>query len=663
MTNKIPSDISKSHEQYLVRVPTSTGSANCSAAYTTNQWYRTGFRPLGKPTGQLIILHARPHHSMRQQFWPLEESELLDLKIRLRKDPEDFDTQELLWRAQRAGQVTAANLYADAEKIVTPTEKEAALMLELSFRHGHDRDTWIVSTPEKKTWTVGTTFLRPYRFLEHLRGEWFHGVVQAEAEGETDWIVIDLDRHSGLVPVLLHLQRAKELYDLLVQDRYHPMLQVNPKNGSLHIWVPVKTMPYSSARQIIAGWRAKLTWLVGVEIFPDNLHQVILPLRPDKLLICDRLVPRVKRKGFRYNKISKKKKGYTVSAYSCVYVWKWLQKPQVAPWQLWETAIQQASANTPDLEQQIEQGTTSVKKPRKQTPKKLVPTGRGSLGPLKGKWLPLLVDTYINGVRPPDDTIGIIEQGIIRHCMVGKGLSAEETKLVLEDLRSRLPDTSFSDRLEAGGAELDRINEYLLADPLRYLPDPERSKKTWQAVEAYCVKIGFDITEPDTWKLPKPKLKLAQSATLLTLTGQVALAMGCDLKVATALLERVAHHALHKYEIAYSLMKKFLEDVGLAPTNNRAAAVFKLLREAGFLVLRHKYYHDPVSGYRHGNFFVLGAWVTEREEEEDVSILSLSGVVNTPGEAALWVMWVRCRECETAFHKRLEKLWRRKMAA
>ena len=84
--------------------------------------------------------------------------------------------------------------------------------------------------------------------------------------------------------------------------------------------------------------------------FPDNLHQVILPLRPDKVLVCDRLVPKVKRLGYRWNKLTKKKRRYTVSAYSCAYVWKWLQNPQTAPWETWETVAADACANQPDVE-------------------------------------------------------------------------------------------------------------------------------------------------------------------------------------------------------------------------------------------------------------------------------------------------------------------------
>ena len=606
---------------------------------------------------------------MRHQAWPLDEQQLYDLGALLQKNKEAAILSDLYARALAAGQITVANLYASWEKVVEPTEQEAEIMLELGFRHGHDGKTWIVSTPDKKTWTVGTSFKRPFRFMEHLRGDWFHGVVQHKTgHGETDWIVIDLDRHSGVIPTVLFIQRLRELRQLLDEEGRAAMLQVNPKNGSLHLWIPVRSMPYGEARSVIASWRRKLPWLEGVEVFPDNLHQVLLPLRPDKVLVCDRLVPRVKRVGYRYNKVTKKKRRYTRSAYSCAYVWKWLQNPQTAPWETWEAVAADACANQPDVTEAlaVEPGEEPKAKRKARKLKKLTKTGMGSLGPLKGRWLKTLVDTYVNGVRPPDDTIGIIEQGVIRHCMVGKGLTAEETRAVLTSLRQRLPDKSFSDRLLYDEAELDRANEYLLKNPLAYLPDPARSRVTWRKVDAHCAKIGFDIRNPDTWSLPRPKLELAKSATVLALAAAVALHMRCSTETAKCLLERVAHHVLHKNELAYSLMCKFLEEHGIPGTNTRASKVFKLLLGSGFLILRHKYYHDPATGYRHGNFYVLSPLVTKDEEEqkkEEVSTISLPPSFRCHDEEDLELLVVRCQWCEIRFGRRIGQLFQQKLAA
>ncbi len=246
--------------------------------------------------------------------------------------------------------------------------------------------------------------------------------------------------------------------------------------------------------------------------------------------------------------------------------------------------------------------------------------------------------------------------------MVGKGLTAEETRAVLKSLRQRLPDKSFSDRLLYDEAELDRANEYLLKNPLAYLPDPERSRDIWQKVHAYCAKIGFDICNPDTWSLPRPKLELAKSATVLALAAMVALHMRCSLETAKCLLERVAHHVLHKNELAYSLMCKFLEEHGIPGTNSRASKVFSLLRESGFLILRHKYYHDPVSGYRHGNFFVLSPLVTKKKEEE-VSTISLPPSFRCQDDDDLELLCVRCQACDERFGWRIGQLFHQKRAA
>lgn len=641
------------------------------APRTRRQIYRDGCRPVGVPVGQRPYVHAEPHHGMRNQAWPLADEELDELRSLLHEDAGTAVQTDLYLRALRAGQITVANLYASCERIEEPTEKEAEIMLELSFRHGHDYKTWIVSTLAKKTFTVGTSFKRPYKFKEHLRGDWLHGVVQHKAgEGETDWIVIDLDRHSGIIPKVLYLQRLRELRRLLDEEGFPAVLQVNPKNGSLHLWIPFRAMPYGLARNIIASWRQKLPWLEGVEIFPDNLHQVLLPLRPDKVLVCDKLVPRVKRHGYSYNKITQKKRRYTKSAYSCAHVWKWLQDPKSAPWETWEGFVADACANEPDLEvpdQDAGEAATEGEGPRKARKlRKLVRTGQGSLGPLKGRWLQLLVDTYVNGVRPPDNTIGQIEQGVIRHCMVGKGLTAEQTKTVLKKLRGRLPDKSFSDRLVYDEAELDRANEYLLNDPLAYLPDPERSRATWTKVEAYCVEIGFDISEPDTWKLPerrRPRLELPQSARILALTAMIAMKMGCPLEKAKWLLERVAHHVLHKHYLPYSLMCKFLEEHGLPGTNDRASKVFSVMRDSGFLVLRHKYYCDPVSGYRHANYYVLSPVATEGEEEAEVTTISLFPSFHCNADNDLDLLLIRCQRCEEALRRRLARLFDLKRAA
>ncbi len=114
-------------------------------------------------------------------------------------------------------------------------------------------------------------------------------------------------------------------------------------------------------------------------------------------------------------------------------------------------------------------------------------------------------------------------------------------------------------------------------------------------------------------------------------------------------------------------MCKFLEEHGIPGTNTRASKVFKLLRESGFIILRHKYYHDPATGYRHGNFFVLSPLVTKdqgKEKEEEVSTISLPPsffVAGTMTTARL--LLIRCQACDERFGRRFRNLFEQKRAA
>jgi hypothetical protein len=84
-------------------------------------------------------------------------------------------------------------------------------------------------------------------------------------------------------------------------------------------------------------------------------------------------------------------------------------------------------------------------------------------------------------------------------------------------------------------------------------------------------------------------------------------------------------------------------------------------------VLATKYYHDPVTGYRHGNFYVLSPLVTrdqgEKKEEAEVSTISLPPSFFCHDEDDLELLAVRCQRCEIRFGRRLAQLFEQKRAA
>jgi hypothetical protein len=82
--------------------------------------------------------------------------------------------------------------------------------------------------------------------------------------------------------------------------------------------------------------------------------------------------------------------------------------------------------------------------------------------------------------------------------------------------------------------------------------------------------------------------------------------------------------------------------------------------------LQHKYYHDPVAGYAHGNFYVLSPRVTEDEEKkkkEAVSTISLPPSFFCNDDEDLELLDVRCQWCEIRFGKRIGQLFEKKRAA
>src|SRR6516162_1201084 len=84
---------------------------------TARELYRRGRRPIGKPVGKKIYLHAEPHHGMRNQAWPLDTEELHVLRDEFHQDKDAAIESDLYFRAFRAGQITLANLYPTWEKI------------------------------------------------------------------------------------------------------------------------------------------------------------------------------------------------------------------------------------------------------------------------------------------------------------------------------------------------------------------------------------------------------------------------------------------------------------------------------------------------------------------------------------------------------------------
>src|SRR4051812_15901990 len=109
----------------------------------------------------------------------------------------------------------------------------------------------------------------------------------------TRMLVIDLDRHND-VDLARFVERV--LTGLGFLQREYAWLAphvgaINPLNGSCHmvLYFP-RAVPVADARALAAELRRACPAIGGAEIYPDNLSQVICPLRLDKHVVVDRVL-------------------------------------------------------------------------------------------------------------------------------------------------------------------------------------------------------------------------------------------------------------------------------------------------------------------------------------------------------------------------------------
>jgi len=267
-------------------------------------WLRIGYRVVGEFQTKLLILHDRPHNRKRPSEDPYSPDEVAALRHRLADSeyPSDED-RRLLSRLDLACQVTWCNLYPEdaVVPITTPTQSEAWNLLSGLWKCGSHHEQFIFGgqdeeTGEKWCFTAGGKISYDWNIVRHKQGIEYLGVKRGEF---TRIIDIDLDRHSAAVPSKDHLRMVLDTLRSLQENMPWAsphVSNINPRNGSCHVtmYLP-KAIPVAQARLVVDDTRSGCPWLEGVEIYPDNCPQFILPLRRDKVTVIDKvLTPCVK---------------------------------------------------------------------------------------------------------------------------------------------------------------------------------------------------------------------------------------------------------------------------------------------------------------------------------------------------------------------------------
>ena len=187
-------------------------------------------------------------------------------------------------------------------------------------------------------------------------------------------------------------------------------------------------------------------------------------------------------------------------------------------------------------------------------------------------------------------------------------------------------------------------------------------------------RCGFVLHDRSTWDNVSgvSSKKVVWTDRLRFYAEQLADVACCTRKQAKNIFNTVLAFVDGKSELALSMVGKLLEACGVAgKSQDKRNAVRKLLEKAGILVKTARYFHDPATGYRHGDFFIVSGEIllVEGGEEEEVDGGSQGG--HTPMSIYLsstddvdlldgvnYLEMDRRLTAEERFRQRMKELWK-----
>jgi hypothetical protein len=628
------------------------------------------------PVGKITLIFDKPRSRPKGvEAVPPEVCQRLRRKLEI-LGPEPSDQADI-YRLDRAGQLATVSLYdvKDTEKITAFTEPESTRLLEyMVWDHCHE-DHFITEAKvdgqrQRATWK---TDISTPDLASHLAGDRYFGVKKGRA---TMQVTVDCDRHSGEVPGDYHVAKTFQIGNILTRrfPEYRWAPEVNPRNGSVKFfgWLSEAT-PIAWAEQV--GERVRQTLqkelpqydFSRLEIYPCNSPQVFAPLRADKVTVIGTgVLGKVKK--YRMESYNGKRRRRYYNAYSCADFLNWIyfSDTQYDP-QVFEAALREAAARCPDKPAAEVKQTPSKPRPKKQ----VVSGGMGDIGKLQGRCASTLVKFWSEMDVPEQDTIGkylIATLRILRY----EGLTREEAVAWVEDRLQALEYTEFSDRLTDNLGELQRVMDYAVNAVWRnngYQKDPVQSEaKLKAAVDAWS-RRGFYLHDPDTWHQHRqavvPQLKLVWTADLLALVPELAALAHATQEQTKDFIEKLLVFVETHNELAESVVGNLLEEASIkGQSRQKQHDVRKFLVDKGLLVKQKNYYHDPATGYRHGNFYICGAGVrfegvgSHNTHPVSICYLSLQEDDVTVSSADWLDLLIERRrlDCDSRYRERLRQL-------
>lgn len=556
----------------------------------------------------------------------------------------------------------------------TPTARQIAYReFETIYRfQSCDPDKWIYARltdqgEERKTEYAASGWHDAYfqRFpgswavSQHLSGKKMLGVCAGE---KTRVAFFDLDNHGQEHDPDWHLERVMTLATDLA-SRYPKMklsAEVNPKNAStkLQITFPrafrVETEIRPWLEEYINDLHARFPRLRydRLELFPLNLPQVLVPLRPDKIAVTDGFLEKIP-----HYCLDLSKRRVPIEIYSVEDFVQYLNN-------------ESRHLNLPILRSQVIQ---SLDWDRVQVRTVVQRTKQpGTEGELrfKDKFLSHITDFVEGNIAP--DTIGKYVTPIERYLMVAEGLGSAETHRLIEKVVNRHPDVAYSDRLSRRPREFwrsDALTRKAIAKGDGYQADPDQSTAKLRAVKKRWDARGIDVvayldTGNQMHIRPEnatPRMKVKWDGHSARLAAELAALAHCALEKSREILETVAGHVRNGGEMAIEYLRGMLLRLGLkCRHHNKAADIRQWLERTGMIIKVRNYWFMDGKGM--GTYYGLGLIVQEQAEEADTPASILPSIPSRP-QHPNWIIQARRDYRRLTMEKQFLRRWKQAACA
>lgn len=372
-----------------------------------------------------------------------------------------------------------------------------------------------------------------------------------------------------------------------------------------------------------------------MEVFPLNMAQVLMPLRPDKITVVDTLLPTIA-----HYCLAANKKRKPIQIYSVEHYVEWIDDATRPTLDLRELRSQLVQSLDWDRNERVERPAKQAQPARRRTDRA---NGMGAIEPYKNNFLNHIIDFKEGRIAP--DTIGKYTTPIERFLIQGEGMSVQATRSLVEAVLASHSDVSYSDRLTDASGEFTRTNNITMTEISvcnGFQRDPQSSTEKLREVRKAWRAKGIDIvgylTTGDRSLLHRgssaPAVKVRWDADALDKATALSAFINCDVAKTREFLEVLSAHIIHNGELAIDFLRTMMRNLGIKVGHRNKAAEARQWLEQHWLIKMRNHVHNP-GGKGIGCCYALAFTVQIEEVSEEgagtpVSILSVPSASEEP---------------------------------